>query len=145
MNNERLTMHTPDGACLILKAYNEMDARRELMKKFKKACNKLTELEDKFENGTLIELPCKVGNTVYVLEYEDDCAIDYSGYVFIMANNDFAFLSPIINEERNPIELCNEFFDRYINAEDNSGIIVPLSELYLTKEKAEKKLEELKK
>ena len=49
------------------------------------------------DKSRFIELPCKVGDTVYVLEYEDDCAVDYSGYVFIMANNDFAFLSPIIN------------------------------------------------
>lgn len=26
--------------------------------------NRLAELEDKFENGTLVELPCKVGDTV---------------------------------------------------------------------------------
>lgn len=95
------------------------------------------------DKSRFIELPCKVGATVYVLEYEDDCAVDYSGYIFIMANNDFAFLSPIINGERNPIELCNVFFDRYINFEDNSGIIVPLNELYLTKEEAEEKLKEL--
>ena len=89
------------------------------------------------EKSRCIELPCKVGDMVYVLEYEDDCAVDYSGYIFIMANNDFAFLSPIINGERNPIEICNVFFDRYINLDDNSGIIVPLNELYLTKEEAE--------
>lgn len=28
--------------------------------------NRLTDLEDKIENGTLIELPCKVGDKVYV-------------------------------------------------------------------------------
>lgn len=27
--------------------------------------NRLSELEDKIENGTLIELPCKVGDTIY--------------------------------------------------------------------------------
>lgn len=27
--------------------------------------NRLAELEDKIENGTLVELPCKVGDTVY--------------------------------------------------------------------------------
>ena len=95
------------------------------------------------DKSRIIELPCKVGDMVYVLEYEDDCAVDYSGYIFIMANNDFAFLSPIINGERNPIEICNVFFDRYINLDDNSGIIVPLNELYLTKEEAEAKLKEL--
>lgn len=67
MNSERLTMHTPDGACLILKADNEKNAQQELMQKFKEACNKLAELEDKLENGTLIEIPCKVGDTVYVI------------------------------------------------------------------------------
>lgn len=95
------------------------------------------------DKSCFIELPCKVGDTVYVLEYEDDCAVDYSGCIFIMANNDFAFLSPIINGERNPIEICNVFFDRYINFDNNSGIIVPLNELYLTKEEAESKLKEL--
>ena len=99
----------------------------------------------KFRNdkSRIIELPCNAGDIVYVLEYEDDCAVDYSGYIFIMANNDFAFLSPIINGERNPIEICNAFFDRYINFDDNSGIIVPLNELYLTKKEAETRLKEL--
>lgn len=67
MNNKRLTMHTSDGACLIINADNEQDAQQELMEKFKEACNRLAELEDKLENGTLIELPCKVGDTVYVI------------------------------------------------------------------------------
>ena len=31
--------------------------------------DRLYELEDKIENGTLIELPCKVGDTVYCVEY----------------------------------------------------------------------------
>ena len=30
---------------------------------------RLAELEDKINNGTLIELPCKVGDTVYYVEY----------------------------------------------------------------------------
>lgn len=29
--------------------------------------NRLKELEDKIENGTLMELPCKVGDTLYIL------------------------------------------------------------------------------
>lgn len=75
MNSKRLTKHTPDGACLIINADNEQDARQELKKKFKEACNKLAELEDKLENGTLIEIPCKVFDTIYhvfngkILEY----------------------------------------------------------------------------
>lgn len=29
--------------------------------------NRLAELEDKIENGTLVELQCKVGDTVYII------------------------------------------------------------------------------
>ncbi len=139
---ERLTMHTPEGACLIINANNETDARQELMEKFKLACNKLAELEDKLENGTMIELPWEVGDIVYILDYEDDIPVDYSGYIFIMANNDFAFLSPSINGEENPVEICNEHFQRFIDNQDNSGIIVPIDEI-LTKEEAEARLKEL--
>ena len=52
--------------------------------------NRLAELEDKIEQGTLIELPCKVGDTVYVIAtcsdvdmyriYEEnryDCPFEY--------------------------------------------------------------------
>lgn len=139
---ERLTMHTPEGACLIINANNETDARQELMEKFKLACNKLAELEDKLENGTMIELPWEVGDIAYILDYEDDIPVDYSGYIFIMANNDFAFLSPSINGEENPVEICNEYFQRFIDNQDNSGIIVPIDEI-LTKEEAEARLKEL--
>lgn len=33
--------------------------------RFVETYNRLAELEDKIENGTLVELPCKVGDTVY--------------------------------------------------------------------------------
>ncbi len=102
----------------------------------------LTEIKEMLESKKVIELPCKVGDTVYVLDYEDDNAVDYSGYIFIMANNEFAFLSPVLNDESNPIEICNEYFQRYINEDDNSGIVVPLSEIF-TKSEAEQKLKEL--
>lgn len=104
----------------------------------------LTEIKEMLESKRVVELPCKVGDTVYVLDYEDDNAVDYSGYIFIMANNDFAFLSPVLNGESNPIEICNEYFQRSIDDEDNSGVIVPLTELFFTKSEAEQKLKELK-
>lgn len=40
-----------------------------------KIYRRLAELEDKIENGTLVELPCKVGDTVYCVEY----FCDYKG------------------------------------------------------------------
>lgn len=41
--------------------------------------NFLAELEDKIEQGTLIELPCKVGDTVYAIVRKGD--IDSGKYV----------------------------------------------------------------
>lgn len=35
------------------------------IEKFQNALHRLAELEDKIEQGTLIELPCKAGDTVY--------------------------------------------------------------------------------
>lgn len=95
------------------------------------------------DKSKYIELPCIIGDTVYVLDYEDDNAVDYSGYIFIMANNDFAFLSPVLDGESNPVEICNEYFERSIDDEDNSGVIVPIAELFFTKSEAEQKLKEL--
>ena len=65
---KRLTQWTENGASLDLgDPKSDMEARQALMVQFKKACNKLAELEDKLEEGTLVELPCKVGYIVYCL------------------------------------------------------------------------------
>ena len=58
--------------------------------------NRLAELEDKIENGTLIELPCKVGDMVYVIDYynniEEVSIFDYTltpkGFTFTVCNED---------------------------------------------------------
>lgn len=63
---KRLTQWTENGASLDLgDPKSDMEARQLLMVQFKKACNKLAELEDKLEAGKLVELPCKVGDIVY--------------------------------------------------------------------------------
>lgn len=94
------------------------------------------------DKSKIVELPFKVGDMVYVLEYEDDMPVDYSGYIFIMSNDYFAFLSPTINGKDNPIEICNVFYQRSLDYQDNSGIIVPITEIF-TKEEAEARLKEL--
>ena len=67
MKYERLTQWTENGASLVLdNPKNAEEARTQLMEKFKLACNKLAEIEDKIEQGMLVELPCKVGDIVYV-------------------------------------------------------------------------------
>ena len=45
----------------ILSAYDIVDEENIV----EMIINRLAELEDKIENGTLVELPCKVGDTVY--------------------------------------------------------------------------------
>lgn len=49
---KRLTQWTENGASLDLgDPKSDMEARQALMVQFKKACNKLAELEDKLEEG----------------------------------------------------------------------------------------------
>lgn len=59
-----------------------------------------------------------------------------------MANNDFALLSPTVNGESHPTEICNFYFERYAECDEHPDfvVIVPLNEIYITKEEAEKAL-----
>lgn len=81
--------------------------------------NRLAELEDKIEKGTLIELPCKVGDTVYVI---------------IKAENGYALLK----------DICDGFMFKdsevYIGLQTYN---VGANKYYFTREDAEKRLEEL--
>ena len=102
------------------------------------ALNKLAFLEDKIENGTLVELPCKVGDTVYiatklwdikeVVEAEVACievTADEKGIRYITyLDHEYVF------SKTNPNLVAN----RYIFYND---------EFFLTKAEAEKKLKEL--
>ena len=44
---------------------NKSDGTCDNYDRFLETYNRLSELEDKIENGTLSELPCKVGDTIY--------------------------------------------------------------------------------
>ena len=58
---ERLTQWVGDGASLILdNPRNVEEAKAQLQDKFKLACIKLAEFEDKIEDGTLMEVPKEV-------------------------------------------------------------------------------------
>ena len=58
---ERLTQWVGDGASLILdNPRNVEEAKAQLQDKFKLACIKLAELEDKIERGELVEVPKEV-------------------------------------------------------------------------------------
>ena len=60
MKYERLTKRTEKGVVILPTSQDEF-------RSIWNAIERLAELEDKIENGTLIELPCKVGDTVYHL------------------------------------------------------------------------------
>ncbi len=63
----RLTVRTSKGAAVKMdEPANEAEARKMLMEKFNKVCEKLAHYEDLAEAGRLAELPCKVGETVYI-------------------------------------------------------------------------------
>ena len=82
--------------------------------------DRLCYLEDCIENGTLVFLPCKVGDKfwwIFNSEYE------------------------IVEEKVKQIRICHDGF--YIIDYDGTGWY--LGDIYFTKEAAEKALEELKK
>lgn len=95
---------------------------------------RLAELEDKIENGTLVELPCKVGDKVYYLSGKTireevvtnvECVINYNE---IMLLNSYIF--------------TNDPDDR----DDNCYRLSKLGKsLFLTKAEAEAKLEQSRK
>lgn len=48
----------------------------------KNMIKKLAEYEDLEEQGLLVRLPCKVGNTVYTVSYRYECTLNYDCKVF---------------------------------------------------------------
>ena len=95
---------------------------------------KLQNLEDKIENGTLIELPCKVGTTLY--------------FIYNRPYADKPNLAPKIHETNNwYFDVCQKGVA--ISTRNSYGYngeyFYYLGEMvFLTKAEAEKKLKELK-
>lgn len=88
--------------------------------------DRLTELEDKIENGTLVELPCKVGDTVYV--------------AYSVRIAEWEVVSIQIFENNTLFRLGHKGTDDY-----NSFWLRELGDyVFLTKDEAEKRLEELR-
>lgn len=86
------------------------------------AVDRLAELEDKIEQGTLIELPCKVGDAVFVIKN-----YGFNRYVIERVIIAGFNIIPIENNRVYPV--------------DNYGGVY--SEIFLTREEAEKRLKEL--
>ncbi len=104
---------------------------------------RLAYLEDKIENGTLIELPCKVGDTVYALR-EDSFAEDNYKIMWHIAEG---FVKKIYLNKKNETFLqIISWVDHKSWSKDSRNYKVTTfgQTVFLTKAEAEKKLEELK-
>lgn len=88
--------------------------------------NRLAKLENKIENGTLIELPCKVGDKIYFETWEDNGSTSIGVKGHKVASFE---INAIIN---------GKYGKTYIPLKA-VGI-----DVFLTKAEAEKKLEELR-
>lgn len=98
------------------------------IEKFQNALNRLAELEDKIEQGTLIELPCKVGDTVYRITQSYRDGIKVTTYT----------VKEIIIDKKGVSYLA-------IALKGASSIVskAKLNSVFLTREEAEKRLKEL--
>ena len=134
---DRLTKKLPDGT-VVLKNNNAATITC--------ATEKLSRYEDAEEQCLLIRLPCKVGDTVYSVSFKKKCAeMEENGGYLINQNMDCAFC------ENENCKSKEEFFIEEITA--TLPIIANIIRhknnesddfmIYLAREEAEKKLEEM--
>ena len=88
---------------------------------------RLAELENKIEQGTLIELPCKVGDTIYVIQHIWDMKGRFVGDIDKRKADAFYVIGGFVDIED---DVVGEFY--------RIG-----EEVFLTREEAEKRLKEL--
>lgn len=105
-----------------MSGYRIPENKEEVHANFRLLYNRLAELEDKLEQGTLIELPCKVGDTVY----------------FIVQ-----YIKPFIEEYVvDGIEIGRENYLRCYHKHKKGYAYFMFEQIFLTKAEAEKRLKE---
>lgn len=106
--------------CLLMENCGECYGTRVLYR--------LAELEDKIENGTLIELPCKVGDTIWAIyEFADSENVFYEIYSVRVREIH-------IRKDDIWLEIQRPFIGKFVS-----------EKIFFTREEAEKKLKELQK
>ena len=101
----RLTARNKDGTAYFPECFKEPCSgfgcqKEEACKFMEAACEKLAEFEDQQESGRLIELPCKVGDTLYfpyintILERSVDVINVYRCVIRIHLMNTSIFVQP---------------------------------------------------
>ena len=123
MEYKRLTDRDNWGGCVTIKNGTSKDEIWE----------RLAELEDKIENGTLVEIPCKVGDTVYFLSGKTIRAEVVKQIKYIIDNGEIDLLNSYI--------MTDDFYSKDYNFYRLSKLG---KSLFLTKTEAEKKLEDNK-
>ena len=106
---------------------------------FEKVITKLGEYEDLEEQGLLVKLPCKVGDTVWVIDRFED---DYDGYQFMGNCGEYVIVATEYAHctgdfKRQLLEMVDESYD-------NFGVDVEIyhkDKVFLTEEEAKKALE----
>ena len=130
---ERLTYRgseimTEDG--LITQSYSDYPIRRIV--------EKLSEYEDAEEQGLLLRLPCKVGDTIWDNDYGKPCAYAITGFSF-GAGEDYID-EPVSLKE----VVC--YYSNYSGSITGSFAVSEIGKtVFLTKAEAENKLKEMKK
>ena len=94
--------------------------------------HRLAELEDKIDNGTLVELPCKVGDKVYHLSDKKICEEVVKQIKYSIYNGEIDLLNSHIMTD-----------DNYSKDYNFYRISKLGKSLFLTKAEAEKRLKEL--
>lgn len=137
---ERLTRRSNNNKIVLIKgdscnySANSFDCRlSEGIKRLRTALEKLTDYEDLEEQGLLVRLPCKIGDTVYRVNAgakQPIIPMTVSEIHFLCYKNERAVRFDAIGKE--------DMGESCYRLEDIGKIV------FLTREEAEKKLEEMK-
>lgn len=114
----------------------ESEAKKQLMENFTKCCNKLGKLEDLEEQSRLIVLPCSIGDTIYEVCYKHKCDICENN------NGNCGLRGGNAECVENIVEILERKFDLAYYSIYSQKL---RKSYYLTREEAERRLEELSK
>lgn len=136
---ERLTAKYDNGYLFALPPKNDEKALEEYVDKLS---IKLGEYEDLEEQGLLLRLPCKVGDTVWCIEEFED-GFEYSGYKFMAMCGEFVIVTPKYSN----CDFKEQLHEMERESREWEGISVDMfkkENVFLTKEEAEQALERMK-
>ncbi len=89
------------------------------------------------DKSKIVKIPYKIGSKVWVIDSYDG----YTGYIFLGCNENYAFLGSGINGSFDVDDICQYGYEEFQYG-SQSAYIVPLKDVFLTKESAEQALRE---